>query len=104
MSHVIDCSIPASHPSIPGHFPGNPIVPAVVILDEVIAACNEWQPSIRIEGISNAKFVSPLAPDQAFNIHLDAPGKGSIKFECRLKDRTLVTGKIQITELENQQK
>ncbi len=28
-------TIPADHPSLPGHFPGRPIVPAVVILDEV---------------------------------------------------------------------
>ena len=29
--------IRADHPSLPGHFPGAPLVPGVVILDEVIA-------------------------------------------------------------------
>ena len=29
--------IAADHPSLPGHFPGQPVVPGVVILDEVSA-------------------------------------------------------------------
>ena len=96
MNYAIDCSIPASHRSIPGHFPGNPIVPAVVILDEVIAACNEWQPAIQIEGISNVKFVSPLRPDQKFNISLSYEGKKSVTFECLTNDITLVSGKLSV--------
>jgi 3-hydroxyacyl-[acyl-carrier-protein] dehydratase len=31
-------TISADHPSLPGHFPGTPIVPGVVILDEILAA------------------------------------------------------------------
>lgn len=98
MNHVTECCIPVSHPSIPGHFPGNPIVPAVVILNEVIATCNEWLPSLDVTGINNVKFVSPLIPDQIFNIYLEAPRKSSLKFECRLKDTILVTGKLHIAD------
>ena len=32
------CVIAADHPSLAGHFPGNPIVPGVVILEEVVRA------------------------------------------------------------------
>src|SRR5437879_10590804 len=38
MSFEISRAIRADHPSLAGHFPGTPIVPGVVILDEVAAA------------------------------------------------------------------
>ena len=37
--------IHADHPSLPGHFPGAPLVPGVVILDEVIAALENDAPA-----------------------------------------------------------
>jgi 3-hydroxymyristoyl/3-hydroxydecanoyl-(acyl carrier protein) dehydratase len=30
--------LPADHPSVEGHFPGNPIFPGAVLLDEILHA------------------------------------------------------------------
>ena len=62
--------IRANHPSLPGHFPGAPLVPGVVILDEVIAALAEWRQNSQLNGIRIVKFLAPLRPDQAFTIFL----------------------------------
>jgi len=96
MNHIVECCIPASHPSLPGHFPGNPIVPAVVILNEVIATCNDWQPTVHVTGVNSAKFMAPLLPDQQFSISLSHTGKSTIAFECSIKGKTLVSGKLLI--------
>ena len=62
--------IRADHPSLPGHFPGAPLVPGVVILDEVIAALAEWQQNSQLSGIRMVKFLAPLQPEQTFTISL----------------------------------
>ena len=62
--------IHADHPSLPGHFPGAPLVPGVVILDEVLAALIEWRQDSQLTGIRMVKFLAPLQPEQAFTISL----------------------------------
>ena len=34
-------TIPDDHPSLPGHFPGHPVVPGVVLLDRVLQAIEQ---------------------------------------------------------------
>jgi 3-hydroxymyristoyl/3-hydroxydecanoyl-(acyl carrier protein) dehydratase len=38
MSVVTTLTIAAEHPALAGHFPGSPIVPGVVLLDEMVRA------------------------------------------------------------------
>lgn len=63
--------IAQSHPALPGHFPGQPIVPGVVLLDRVLAAAQRWLGrSVRLQTLKQAKFVSPLLPEQESQIEL----------------------------------
>jgi predicted hotdog family 3-hydroxylacyl-ACP dehydratase len=96
-SREIQCSIPLEHPSLPGHFPGNPIVPGVVILDEVAASLADWR-GRRMTRIHLAKFVRPLLPDQNFNILLTAPNATQVDFQCRVKDRPIVAGRFEMSD------
>lgn len=60
--------IDATHPSLPGHFPGNPVVPGVVLLQRVAAALSQWR-GTRIAGL-DVKFLAPLLPNQNATIEL----------------------------------
>ncbi|WP_455218111.1 hypothetical protein [Kaarinaea lacus] len=91
---VVECCIQNDHPSIEGHFPGNPVVPGVVILDQVISACHEWDPSLVISGIDTVKFTAPLRPGKSFAIHLESPKNNYLPFECRLNEQVLARGKL----------
>jgi 3-hydroxyacyl-[acyl-carrier-protein] dehydratase len=90
--------IQADHPSLPGHFPGAPLVPGVVILDEVVAALDEWRQDSQLSGIRSVKFVAPLKPEQPFTISLSATTKtaGEVSFCCRAKERVLVEGRLAV--------
>lgn len=96
MDYQIKQCIPASHPSLPGHFPGNPIVPAVVILDEVLNALLTWQVGVEVLGINTVKFVAPLKPEETFTIQLEQSKPDLVKFECFTIDRKLATGQLSV--------
>jgi len=55
--------IDAAHPSLPGHFPGNPVVPGVVLLDRIAAAL-EKNGGGRLARIGVVKFLAPLKPEE----------------------------------------
>jgi 3-hydroxyacyl-[acyl-carrier-protein] dehydratase len=90
--------ISAAHPGLVGHFPGNPVVPGVVILDEVAQALAAWQPGLRSAGMPIVKFLAPLRPDQVFIIHLIEYSAGGIRFECSRDDngQLLAQGRIAV--------
>jgi 3-hydroxyacyl-[acyl-carrier-protein] dehydratase len=91
-------TIRADHPSLPGHFPGAPIVPGVVILDEIVGALIEWRNDCQLTGIHAVKFLEPLKPEQPFTISLSASKNGTdnIDFRCRVSDRIIVEGRLQV--------
>jgi 3-hydroxyacyl-[acyl-carrier-protein] dehydratase len=91
--------IPADHPSLAGHFPGSPIVPGVVVLEEVAAALGEWREEFQLTGIPSVKFVAPIKPGQSFVVGLN-PTNGTenqIDFCCRLDGRVVVEGRLEIS-------
>jgi len=63
--------IAPDHPALPGHFPGRPIVPGVVILDQVLAAIESTHGPLGPLRLPQVKFVQPLLPGQSARITLD---------------------------------
>ena len=98
MSFEICRVIRGDHPSLAGHFPGEPIVPGVVILDEVFAALAGWRKYCHLTGIRAVKFVLPLKPEEPFNISLSAvkDGETEVDFCCRVGGRMVVEGRVEI--------
>lgn len=65
--------VAADHPSLPGHFPGNPIVPGVVLLDRIAAAIERVHDA-RFARIDSVKFLAPLRPEQDAELRIARDG------------------------------
>ena len=63
------------HPSLPGHFPGHPVVPGVVLLDHVLEAIEATHGPLGALRLPQVKFVQPLLPGEQADVELegDAP-------------------------------
>lgn len=79
--------IAADHPSLAGHFPGNPLVPGVVLLEQAAIGLRAWRGQ-RLARVIEAKFLAPLLPAQPAELMLEDSGE-RVRFEIR-RDGTLL--------------
>jgi 3-hydroxyacyl-[acyl-carrier-protein] dehydratase len=98
MTFELRRSITADHPSLPGHFPDAPLVPGVLILDEVLAALRDWQKHCQLTAIRTVKFLQPLKPQKPFTICLSTTNDdaGRVNFSCRAKGQLIVEGQLEV--------
>jgi len=94
MEYCEDCVIPVSHPSLPGHFPGQPVVPGVVLLEQVLRVAT--RAGIAVSVLPQVKFIEPLLPAQPFTIHLRGDRPGRLRFECMREGRVIASGLLQV--------
>ena len=66
--------VPGDHPSLAGHFPGNPIVPGVVILSLIIQAISHQLPHIVLGTLLAMRFHTPLRPDKPLTMSIELRG------------------------------
>lgn len=98
MTFEVRRAIAANHPSLPGHFPDAPLVPGVVILDEVLAALRDRQKDCQLTAVRTVKFLQPLKPEQQFTICVSASDveASEINFHCRSDGRVIVEGQLEV--------
>jgi 3-hydroxyacyl-[acyl-carrier-protein] dehydratase len=90
--------IPEDHPAFAGHFPGFPVLPGALLLDEALQVIQRargidlahWQ-------IASAKFLDVVRPGDALRLEHDAPHGGLIRFTILAADRTVASGSLEST-------
>ena len=90
MPHAGSFTIDATHAALPGHFPGRPIVPGVVLLDHVAALLLN-DVGRRVAGFPSARFLHPVRPGDTVSVAYDGPG-----FTCTVGGTAVLTGRIDL--------
>ena len=67
-------TIPADHPSLPGHFPGRPLVPGVLLLDRVLEAIEAEHGALGPLRLPQVKFLQPLLPGEQARVEFESAG------------------------------
>src|SRR5579862_8741583 len=93
MSVLTTLRIDAAHPALAGHFPGAPVLPGVVLLDETVRALE------RVDGgaerrwtISAAKFLKPVQPGETLTFEYEPLANGSMRFAVSSAGRPVASG------------
>ena len=97
MAEVVNrsMSVPPEHPVFEGHFPGNPIVPGVMLLEWMtreVAQVLELAPS-RLR-VREAKFFTPLAPLQHAQLSFE-PGARRCAFDIQCEATRIARGVLE---------
>ena len=90
-------AIPADHPAYPGHFPGNPVLPGVVLLDAAVNAitaadANRTAGAPTLYEIVSAKFHEVVRPGDPLSIEHEALANDTVRFTIHSAQRPVASG------------
>lgn len=90
--------IATNHPAFEGHFPGAPVLPGVVLLDEAIRAielAGGGEP--RCWRVGSVKFLRAVAPGAALVLEQEQLASGTVRFTVFGAGQVVATGALSPT-------
>ena len=91
-------TISAQHPALPGHFPGHPVVPGVVILDTVLCHIKAALPGRVLTALPGVKFLAPLLPEETVRLQVEKKNHALLGFSCHRGATLICHGQMRFTE------
>ncbi len=95
MAEEARLTFPAGHPAFPGHFPGDPIVPGALLLDEALAAvCAARGLPYESLRVGSAKFLRPVRPGEEVVVRWRDSGPDLLDLGLYAADQAVATATV----------
>jgi 3-hydroxymyristoyl/3-hydroxydecanoyl-(acyl carrier protein) dehydratase len=87
------------HPACAGHFPGNPIIPGAVLLDEIVRGiAAAYKVGDQAGEIRSAKFLRPVRPGDMVDVQWDVVSPSQeVRFECLQAGKRALSGILKLS-------
>ena len=96
---TVERRFPPDHPSAPGHFPGNPIIPGALLLSEVVRAIEaDLGRTLHPFQIRAAKFLHPVRPGDSLLIEFSRVDDKRIGFSCTASGTEALAGEVMLLD------
>jgi 3-hydroxyacyl-[acyl-carrier-protein] dehydratase len=87
--------IATNHPAFDGHFPGAPVLPGVVLLDETIQAIERAAGGApRCWRVASVKFLRAVAPGETLMLEQETLASGTLRFTLLSAGQAVATGAL----------
>lgn len=95
MNSLTELRFAADHPAFAGHFPGMPIVPGVLLLDEVLSAIAA-QAGVELAQctLGTVKFRNLVLPEQVLQLRCVSTVPGQVRFTIESAGQVAVEGSV----------
>lgn len=75
-------AVAADHPALPGHFPGRPVVPGVVLLAHLQQLLGDHATAWHLRALPAVKFLRPVLPEQPMLLCLELSEPSAEQARC----------------------
>lgn len=99
MAGLTTLTIDPGHPALAGHFPGAPVLPGVLLLDETVRAVEQASGGVQTRWIVGAaKFLKPVRPGETLALQWEPLANGSMRFAVSSAGHPVATGVLRPAE------
>jgi len=83
--------ISPDHPALPGHFPGMPVVPAVVLIEQLARSLEE-KTGQRVCSVRQLRLLGLIEPGQRIDVEVREKGADSWRLTCQVAGKPVAKG------------
>ncbi len=93
---MADFMVAGDHPALAGHFPGRPVVPGVVVLEEALACVMAELPGRVVAEVTVVKFLRAVLPGQTIAVAWSRSADDGVVIAASEAGQVVMRGRVRL--------